>query len=145
MKSTEKIVTALDQKVKKVRETPEGFAFFVSLHHFVEFVEATPEFGVFFIAAKKKGSRATEISAKYSVLKEVHQGIKDLDLKTTVDLGHDRYVAIRELGLIRDNNLSNNNSYWKRREFLRKLVGDIHETFRAHLLELGGIKPPAAE
>ena len=78
---------------------PEGFAFFVSLHHFVEFIEATPDFAVFFIAAKKKGSRSSEISSKYSILKEVYQGIKDIDIHTTADLGHDRYVAIRELGL----------------------------------------------
>jgi len=138
MASTTKIASTLDQKIKKVRETPEGFAFFVSLHNFVEFIEATPSFAVFFIAAKKKGSRSGEISSKYSILKEVYQGIEDIDVKTTADLGHDRFVAIRELGLIRDNNLSNNNSFWKRREFLRKLTNDIHETLRNHLSVLEG-------
>lgn len=134
VQSAEKIKTGLDQKVKKVREAPEGFTFFVSLHHFVEFVESTPSFAIFFNSTGK-GSRAAEISPKYAVLKQIHQGIKDLDVRTTDDLGHDRFVAIRELSLIRKADLSENNTFWKRRVSLRKLVGDIHKTLDAYLSE----------
>jgi len=132
--SAEKIKSGLDQKFKKVREAPEGFTFFVSLHHFVEYIESTPSFAIFFDSAGK-GSRAAEISPKYSVLKQIHQGIEDIDIRTTDDLGHDRYVAIRELSLIRKADLSENNTFWKRRGSLRKLAGEIHKTLQTYLAE----------
>jgi len=132
--STEKIKSGLDQKFKKVRETPAGFTFFISLHHFVQYIESTPSFAIFFDSAHK-GNRAAEISPKYSVLRQIYQGIEDIDIRTTDDLGHDRYVAIRELSLIRKDDLSENNTFWKRRESLRKLAGDIHKTLHAYLSE----------
>ena len=134
MKSAEKIKSALAKKTKEVRETPAGFAFFVSVHDFVEHIESTPSFAVFFSGAKK-GSRAKELSAKYAVMKQIYQGIEDIDVRTTSDLGHDRYVAIRDLSLIRSKNVSENNSFWKQRELLRKLVGEIHETLCGYLSE----------
>ncbi len=134
MASATKTKLALDQKYGKVSETPASYRFFVTLHDFVEYVESTPSFGVFF-SDGKKGKRAAEISPKYAVLKQVYQGIEDIDIRTTDDLGHDRYVAIRELGLIRKNDLSENNSFWKRREALRKLAGEIHKTLQGFLAE----------
>ncbi len=139
MGTAEKIKSTLDQKFKKVNETPAGFSFFVSLHDFVEYVESTPSFNAFFGTAKR-GSRAAEISPKYSILKQVHQGIEDIDVNTTDDLGHDRFVAIRELTLIRKKDTSENNSFWKKRDFLRKLTGDIHRTLNAYLGEPGSGK-----
>jgi hypothetical protein len=139
MASTTTIKSDLDKKYSKVNETPAGYRFFVTLHDFVKYVESIPSFETFFgepkTAAAKKASRTDEISAKYSILKQVYQGIEDIDLRTTDDLGHDRYVAIRELGLIRKNDLSENNSFWKRRETLRKLVGEIHKTLAEFLAE----------
>ena len=134
MTSAEKINSILDKKLKKVRETPASFTFFVSLHDFVEYIESTPSFTVFF-SGTKKGSRASEISPKYSILKEVYQGIEDIDVHTTNDLGHNRYVAIRDLSLIRNNDISENNSFWKRRELLRKTAGEIHQTMHNYLSE----------
>jgi hypothetical protein len=134
MKDAKQIQSTLDKKIKKVRETPENFAFFVSLHDFVEYIESIPSFATFFAGAKK-GSRAKEIPLKYSILKQVYQGIEDIDIRTTDDLGHDRFVAIRELGLIRNNTFSENNSFWKKRELFRKLTGEIHQTLRSYLLE----------
>jgi hypothetical protein len=136
MAPAEKIKLALDRKLKRVREAPAGFTFFVSLHNFVQYIESTPKFAVFFSGAKR-GSRASELSPKYFVMKQVYQGIEDIDMSTTHDLGHDRYVAIRELGLIRKNDFSENNSFWKRRELLRKVAGQIHETLRGYLSESG--------
>lgn len=135
MRSTKNIKSVLDRKLKKVYETPAGFTFFVSLHDFVQYVESTPSFDVFFGNAKKK-KRAAEIPSRYLVLKQIYQGIEDIDVHTADDLGHNRYVAIRELSLIRNKDFSENNSFWKRREVLRKLVGDIHETLHGYLSEL---------
>jgi hypothetical protein len=134
MTATEKVKSTLDQKLKKVRETPAGFPFFVSLHDFVEYIESTPSFAVFF-KGTKRGSRASEISVKYALMKQIYQGIEDIDIRTKEDLGHDRYVAIRELRLIRDEEVSENNAFWKHREFLRKMAGDIHKTLQDYLAE----------
>lgn len=135
MKSAKKIQLALDRKLKEVRETPASFVFFISLHDFVQYVESTPSFDIFFDSAKK-GNRSAEISPKYSILKQIYQGIEDIDVRTNKDLGHDRYVAIRELSSIRKNDVSDNNSFWKRRESLRNAVGEIHGTLHNYLAKL---------
>lgn len=135
MGTAKKIQSVLDQKLKKVREAPEGFIFFVSLHNFVEYIESMPSFAVFF-DGRKKGTRAAEIPARYAILKQIYQGIEDIDLRTTEDLGHDRYAAVRELSMIRGKDVSESNSLWKKREFLRKLTGEIHKTLQVHLSEL---------
>ena len=119
--------------MKGIRETPASFNFFVSLHDFVQYIESTPSFKIFFRSAK--GGRASEIPQKYSILRQIYQGIEDIDIRTTNDLGHDRYVAIRELSLIRSKDVSENNSFWKRRESLRKLAGEIHKTLYSYLSE----------
>jgi hypothetical protein len=129
-----KIKLALDRKIKKVRETPASFTFFVSIHDFVEYIESTPSFAVFFSTAKK-GSRAKELSAKYAIMRQIYQGIEDIDVRTADDLGHDRFVAIRDLSSIRNKNFSDSNSFWKQREVLRKLAGDIHATLCVYLSE----------
>ncbi len=135
MEQVSKVKSTLDRKSKEINETPESFAFFVLLHDFVKYVESTSLLDVFF-GKVKKGSRASEISPKYLILKQVYQGIEDLDLHSKDDLGHDRYVAIRELSLIRDKNFSGTNSFWKRREILRKLTGEINLTLQTYLAEL---------
>ena len=131
MPDTKQIKEGLDKKLKKVRETPENFALYVSLHDFVHYIESIPSFAPFFDDSRK--GRAKELPIKYSFLKQVYQGIEDIDVKTTDDLGHDRFVAIRELTLIRANNLSENNSFWKKRELFRKLVNEVHTTLHAYL------------
>lgn len=134
MKPTEKTKLALDRKLKEVRETPASFGFFVSLHDFVEYIESVPSLTIFF-NGKKKGSRAKEISAKYIIMRQIYQGIEDIDVRTGDDLGHDRHVAIRDLNLIRNKNVSENNSFWRQRETLRKLAVDIHGTLYGYLSE----------
>ncbi len=125
---------ALDQKIAEVRGTPAGFAFFVSLHDFVAYIESAPHFSVFF-QGDRKGSRTKELSAKYALMKQIHQGIEDLAVRTEKDLGHDRYVAIRDLTLIRNDRAADNNAFWKQREVLRKLAVEIHKTLSAYLAE----------
>lgn len=134
METAEEVKSLLDQRMKKVRETPAGFTFFVSLHDFVQYIESVPAFAPFF-SGTKKGSRAAELSLKYPLMKQIYQGIEDIDVATTKDLGHDRYVAIRELGLIRKNDVSENNSFWKRREVFRKLAVEVHKTLHGYLAE----------
>ena len=127
---------ALHRKFEKIEKTPAGFAFFVSIHDFVEYIESTPSFDVFL---KGRSARAKEIPGKYVTLKQIYQGIEDLDERSGVDLGHDRYVAIRELGLIKKNELSENNSFWRRRESFRKVIGEVYRTLDAHLSAAGPV------
>jgi hypothetical protein len=134
MKAAGSIKLGLDRKLKAVHETPAGFPFFVSIHDFVRYIESTPSFAVFFAGAQKR-SRASELSPKYSVMRQIYQGVEDIDLCTTDDLGHDRYVAIRELGLIRKAEFSENNSLWRRRELMRKMADEIYKTLCDHLSE----------
>jgi hypothetical protein len=100
----------------------------------VQYIESTPTFAVFFSSAKK-GSRAKELSSKYFVMQQVYQGIEDINVHTTSDLGHDRYVAIHELSSIKRGDLSENNSFWKRRELLRKVAVETHATLSLYLSE----------
>ena len=122
---------ALHQKFEKIKKAPEGFTLFVSIHDFIEYIESTSSFDVFLKGGKS--ARAKEIPGKYFSLKQIYQGIEDLSEKSTADLGHDRYVAIRELTLIKKNELSENNSFWKRRETFRKLIGEVYKTLDEHL------------
>lgn len=131
METQAKTRLALNRKFETIKNTPAGFAFFVSIHDFVKYVESTPSFDVFLKGNKPK--RAKEIPGKYFTLKQIYQGVEDLGEGSNVDLGHDRYVAIRELGLIRKNDLSENNSFWKRREAFRKLTGEVYKILDAHL------------
>lgn len=133
MGSHEAAKLALGQKFEKIKKAPAGFALYVSIHDFIEHIEGNASFNVFL---KGKGKRAKEIPGKYVFLKQIHQGIKDIDLRTTADLGHDRYVAIRELSLIRKNDLSENNSFWKRREAFRKVTSDVYKILDAYLTEI---------
>ncbi len=136
MKEVAKTKSALDKKLKKISETPASFNFYVCLHDFVEHIESTRSFDVFF--SPTKGKRSAEIPKKYSVLKQIHQGIKDVNSPTSSDIGHDRYVALRELSLIQKQNVSENNSFWRHRESFRKLASDIHRTLSAYLTESAG-------
>jgi hypothetical protein len=135
MVSRERTASALDKKFEKVRGAPAGFDLFVSIHDFVDYIESVPDFSVFFRQDKKK-NRAAELSAKYVLMRQIHQGIEDIDVRTKKDLGHDRYVAIRDLNLIRADRVSENNNFWKQREVLRRLAGEVHRTLRAHLAEI---------
>ncbi len=122
----------LNNRFKEVNDTPAGFAFFVSLHDFVGYIESAPSFADFFAGAEK-GGRTEEFLPKYSVMKQVYQGIEDINAPQDGDIGHDRYTAVRELNAIKKNDVSDSNGLWKRRETLRKLAGDVHAKLSAHL------------
>ncbi len=132
MEASQTIQSALDRKFEKIKNASADFRLFVLIHDFIKYIEATPAFNVFL---KEKSARAKEIPVKYPALRQIYQGIEDIDLSTNVDLGHDRYVAIRELSLIRKNELSENNSFWKRREAFKKITGEVHRILSAYLVE----------
>jgi hypothetical protein len=134
MDATKKVKTSLDMKYKKIRETPASFAFFIAIHDFIQYIESTPAFAVFFGGAKAK--RAMEIpQKKYFLLTQIYQGIEDMDAQLTKDPGHSRYSVMRELGSIRNKDVSESNTFWKKRDALRKLTGEIHATLTVYLSE----------
>jgi hypothetical protein len=124
---------ALNRKFEKIKQAPAGFGLFVSIHDFVEYIESAPSFSVFLKG--KRPARGKEIPVRYPFLRQIYQGIEDIDLATNADLGHDRYFAIRELSSIRKNDVSESNSFWKRREAFRKLTGEVYKTLDAYLSE----------
>ncbi|MFH1978983.1 MAG: hypothetical protein ABII97_01170 [Patescibacteria group bacterium] len=116
----------LDEKFQKILKTSASFDFFIAIHDFVELVESNSSLSK--NLAPSVGSNQKEgIPSKYNYLKKVHQGVKDIRTKTSNDLGHDRYMAILELNKIKNKELSDNNSFWKKRELFRKSTGLIYE------------------
>ncbi|MEK9168243.1 MAG: hypothetical protein AAB698_00370, partial [Patescibacteria group bacterium] len=71
--------------------------------------------------------RELNIPNKYGYLKQIYQGLEDADIKSSADLGHTRYMVIQELNRIRNKDVSESNSFWKKRELFRKLTGEIYE------------------
>jgi hypothetical protein len=131
MQTKTAIKSTLASKFEKVKNTPAGFDFFVLVHDFIEYIEANASFNVFLKG--EKAARRKEIPIKYFILRQIYQGIEDIDVATTDDLGHDRFVAIRELGLIRENDTSENNSMWRKRDVVRKLSGEVYKTLDDYL------------
>lgn len=106
----------LDQKLQKMLKTPASFAFFVAIHDFVEVIEIDK-------TLSKKLSR----DLKYGHLKQIHRGIKDIKLRSTEDLGHERYMVINDLNRIQKEEMSESNSFWKKRELFRKIALEVYE------------------
>lgn len=132
MESSKKTKSGLDKKLKKIQQTQAGFDFYVAIHSFVKFIESNPDLPKT-LRKDVKVNRELNIASKYDYLKQVHQGIEDVNVRSNVDLGHARYATIKDLNKIRSNELSENNSLWKKRELLRKNVGEVHATLCTHL------------
>lgn len=126
MKASPKAQRDLEKKFQKVLDTPASFDFFVAIHDFIEHIErnsslsGSPSY-------RTKLKRELNVLNKYNYLKQIYQGLEDADTKSTADLGHSRYAVLRELNQIKNNSASESNSFWKRREQLRKLTGEIYE------------------
>ena len=116
----------LEKKFKKVLKTPAGFAFFVAIHDFVDHIEKNPSLSRT-LSDNLKFNQELKIPSKYAYLKQIHQGMKDAGNESNEDLGHTRYMVLRELNLIRNNTFSETNSFWKKRELSRKLIKEIYE------------------
>jgi hypothetical protein len=125
MKPTEKVKNDLDKKYQKVVETPAGFDFFSAIHDFVKYIESNPAL-CGSLSSRVKPNRDGNIAVKYNHLKQIYQGFEDVHRKPGVDLGHARYMTLIELSKIKDNQVSESNPFWKKRELFRKLTGEIY-------------------
>lgn len=126
MKLTSKVKSDLDKKFKKVLDTPASFDFFVAIHDFIEHIELNASLSKSLLRPIKS-AQELNIPNKYGYLKQIYQGLEDADTRSNVDLGHARYSVIRELTRIRNNDVSDSNSFWKKRELSRKLAGEIYK------------------
>jgi len=130
MKSALKTKADLEKKFQKVLQTPASFAFFEAIHDFIEYVEETPSFSKN-LTYRDKISRELNIPAKYGYLRQIYQGLEDAAAKTNKDLGHARYMVVRDLSRIEENEVSESNFFWKKREVFRKLVSELYERLSA--------------
>ncbi|MEK7495871.1 MAG: hypothetical protein AAB616_00155 [Patescibacteria group bacterium] len=121
-----KVKSDLDKKFQKVLKTPAGFDFFTAIHDFIEYIELNPSLSSK-LSSRVKSNRELNIPNKYGYLKQIYQGLEDADIKSSADLGHTRYMVIQELNRIRNKDVSESNSFWKKRELFRKLTGEIYE------------------
>lgn len=128
MKLTSKIKNGLDKKFQKVLKTPASFDFFVAIHGFIKHIELNPSLSAV-VLSNAKVNQDLKIPAKYDNLKRIYQGLEDAENKSDVDLGHARYAVIVELNRIRNNDVSESNSFWKKRELFRQLAGEIYQRF----------------
>ena len=126
MKSLEKVKSDLDKKFQKVLKTPASFDFYVAIHDFIEHIESNSSL-LAGLSSRLKPNRELNIQGKYSYLKQIYQGLEDVNSKPGVDLGHARYAVLIELNRIRNKEASESNSFWKKRELFRKLTGEIYK------------------
>ncbi|MDO8523315.1 MAG: hypothetical protein Q7S12_03480 [bacterium] len=133
MKLPAKVKSGLDEKFQKVLATPASFDFYVAIHDFIEHIEFNSSLSKS-LSERIKSNRELRISNKYSTLKQIYQGLKDTHINTNVDLGHTRYMVLRELNQIRNKNFSEGNSFWKKRELFRKLATEIYERLSPNLV-----------
>jgi hypothetical protein len=125
MKLREKVKSDLTKKFQKVLKTPASFDFFVAIHDFIEHIELN-SFLATSLSYRIKTNLELNIPKKYSYLKQIYQGLEDANVESNVDLGHVRYMVLQELNRIRNKNFSENNSFWKKRELIRKMTGEIY-------------------
>ena len=133
MKVLENVKSDLDKKFQKVLNTPASFDFFVAIHDFVEHIEMNSSLSRN-LQPPKKYSREIDMTGKYNYLKEIYQGLKDAQSSSKKDLGHARYMIILDLNRIRENKVSDTNSFWKKREFFRKVTGEIYAKLNPDLV-----------
>ncbi len=126
MKILPKVKQGLEKKYQKVVKTPAGFDFFVAVHDFVEYIEANSTLANH-VVSNAKANLELNIPNKYNYLKQIYQGLEDADTETNEDLGHTRYTTLLELKKIRNNDVSDSNSFWKKREVSRESVGEIYQ------------------
>lgn len=126
MKLLAKVKSGLDKKFQKVLKTPESFAFFVAIHDFIQYIELNASLSNN-LSPRIKINLELNIPNKYNYLKQIYQGLEDANSKTDVDLGHARYAVLVELNRIRNKNVSEINSFWKKREVFRRWIGEIYE------------------
>jgi len=126
MKPIGKVKTDLDKKFQKVLKTPAGFDFFVAIHDFIEHIESNSSLSNG-LSPRLKPNREQNIPNKYNHLKQIYQGLEDVNGQPGVDLGHARCMVLVDLNKIKNKDISESNSFWKKRELFRKLTEEIYE------------------
>ena len=126
MSPLEKVKSGLDKKFQKVLKTPASFDFYVAIHDFIEHIELNSSLSAG-LSSRLKPNRELNIPSKYNYLKQIYQGLEDVNSKPGVDLGHARYAVLIELNRIKNKEVSESNSFWKKRELFRKLTGEIYK------------------
>src|SRR5438445_12343 len=121
MKLPDKTKVDLDKKFQKVLQTPASFALFVAIHDFIGHIEVNQSLSDI-LSQRLKVNQELDITNKYSYLKQIYQGVEDINIKSNADLGHARYAVMRDLNRIQSNDVSDSNSFWKKRELSRKLA-----------------------
>lgn len=124
----------LDKKFQKVLKTPAGFDFFVAIHDFIEHIESNRSLSDV-LSSHTKANQELNIPTKYGYLKQIYRGVEDIETKSDSDLGHARYAVMRDLNRIQSNDLSDSNSFWKKRELSRKLTNEVYVALTSHLSE----------
>ena len=114
----------LDKRFQKISQTAASYDFFIAIHDFVGHIESQK-------ILAKHASRP----GKYQYLKDIYRGIEDIrPALSDKDRGHARYMAVVDLRLIQKNNISENNVFWRKREFFRKTAGEIYNSLVVSLL-----------
>jgi len=126
MKPNGKVKIDLDKRFQKVLKTPAGFDFFVAIHDFIEIIELNSSLSSG-LSPRLKPNREQNIPNKYNNLRQIYQGLEDVNGKPGVDLGHARCMVLADLNRIKNKNISESNLFWKKRELFRKLTGEIYE------------------
>jgi len=126
MKISAKVKNDLDKKFQTVLKTPASFDFFVAIHDFVKHIELNSSLSGN-LSSRTKANKERNILIKYDHLKQIYQGLEDANGKSGVDLGHARCMVLVELNKIKNKNIPESNSFWKKRELFRKLTGEIYE------------------
>lgn len=132
MQNEKSAKAALDKKFQKVAETAPSFDLFIAIHDFIKHIELNAEFTEA-LSARIKANKELNIADKYGYLKQIYQGLEDMNTKSNADLGHARYAVIRELTQIKNNGQSESNSFWKKRESSRKLTAIVYKRVEEHL------------
>ena len=130
MAPLKKTKLGLDKKFQKVLQAPEGFGLFEAIHDFIEHIELNPAFSEGLSYRASKINRELNIPTKYGYLLQIYQGLEDSNAKTNKDLGHARYMNVRDLGRIKNQEFSESNFFWKKRAIFRKLTGEVYERLK---------------
>ncbi len=125
MKVQPKVKVGLEKKFQKVLKTPDSFAFFEAIHDFIEHIEVNGALAAS-LSSNTKSNLALNIPNKYNHLKQIYQALEDADTKSDADLGHTRYAVLNEIKKIQNKDVSESNTFWKKRDLFRKLVGEIY-------------------
>ncbi|TSC89206.1 MAG: hypothetical protein G01um10143_587 [Parcubacteria group bacterium Gr01-1014_3] len=125
MKILPKVKVGLEKKFQKVLKTPDSFAFFEAIHDFIEHIEVNTLTAT--LSSNTKANIALNIPNKYNHLKQIYQALEDANTKSDADLGHTRYAVLNEIKKIQNNDVSESNTFWKKRDLFRKLVGEIYQ------------------